>query len=136
MANLVYDSARAAYLTAGLNWTGDTVKVALVSGYTYSASHANLSDITGGGGGTIAATSGALSSKTSTAGVADAADITYTAVPAGTACQNLIIYKDTGTPSTSSLIARIDTATGLPVTPNGGDIAVSWDNGANKIFKL
>ena len=30
----------------------------------------------------------------------------------------------------------IDTATGLPITPNGGDIIVTWDNGANKIFKL
>jgi len=34
------------------------------------------------------------------------------------------------------LIAFIDTATNLPVTPNGGDIIVAWDNGANKIFKL
>jgi len=25
---------------------------------------------------------------------------------------------------------------GLPVTPNGGNIIVAWDNGANKIFKL
>lgn len=36
----------------------------------------------------------------------------------------------------SPLIAFIDTATGLPVTPNGGDITVAWDSGANKIFKL
>jgi hypothetical protein len=136
MANVVYDAARAAYLSGGLNWSTDTVKVALVSGYTFSNAHVNLSDVTGAGAGTIAATSGALSSKTTTAGVADAADITYTAVPAGAACQNLIIYKDSGVASTSPLIARIDTATGLPVTPNGGDIAVSWDNGANKIFKL
>jgi hypothetical protein len=34
------------------------------------------------------------------------------------------------------LIARIDTATGLPVTPNGGDITVQWDAGADKIFTL
>lgn len=135
MANLVYDSARAAYLTAGLNWSTDTVKVALVSGYTYSAAHANLSDITGGGAGVIAATSAALSAKTTAAGVAGAANVTFTAVPAGVACQNLIIYKDTGVATTSSLIARIDTATGLPVTPNGGDIAISWD-AVNKIFKL
>jgi hypothetical protein len=47
-----------------------------------------------------------------------------------------VIYKDTGTAATSPLIAYIDTATGLPVTPNGGDITVTWDNGSNKIFKL
>ena len=32
--------------------------------------------------------------------------------------------------------AYIDTATGLPITPNGGDIIVTWDNGINKIFRL
>ena len=34
-----------------------------------------------------------------------------------------MIYKDTGSEATSPLIAYIDTATGLPITPNGGDIA-------------
>lgn len=28
------------------------------------------------------------------------------------------------------------TSSGLPVTPNGGNITVTWDNGSNKIFKL
>ncbi len=28
------------------------------------------------------------------------------------------------------------TASGLPVTPNGGNIVVAYDNGANRIFKL
>jgi len=36
----------------------------------------------------------------------------------------------------SPLLAFLDSVTGLPVTPNGGDITVAWDNGANKIFKL
>ena len=48
----------------------------------------------------------------------------------------MLIYKDTGDNATSPLIALIDSATGLPITPNGGDIIVVWDNGANKIFKL
>ncbi|GAI46620.1 unnamed protein product, partial [marine sediment metagenome] len=47
------------------------------------------------------------------------------------------IFKDDGVDDVSSpLIALIDTATGLPVTPNDGDITIAWDNGANKIFKL
>ena len=33
----------------------------------------------------------------------------------------IVIYKDTGTEATSPLLAMIDTATGLPITPNGGD---------------
>lgn len=77
----------------------------------------------------------ALASKTVTNGVADAADVTFSAV-SGATVEAIILYKDTGTESTSRLIALIDTATGLPVTPNGGDIVVAWDNGANKIFKL
>lgn len=44
-----------------------------------------------------------------------------------------MIYADTGTESTSPLIAFIDTATGLPITPNGGDIIVTWDKKINEI---
>lgn len=136
MANVIYDTARSAFLDGDLDWSANTIKVSLVRGYTYSAAHDFLDDVTGGGGGTIVATSSALGSKTSTAGVADAADITFSAVSAGAACQHLIIYKDTGSAATSNLIAAIDTATNLPITPNGGDITVAWDSGSNKIFKL
>jgi hypothetical protein len=134
--NLIYDSARAAFLSGDLDWMTDTVRVALVRGYDYSANHAHLSDVTDDGAGAIVATSAPLSAKTSTAGVAGAADITFTDVPAGGACEALILYKDTGDPSTSALIARIDSGIGLPVTPSGGDISVMWDPGANRIFKL
>lgn len=95
-------------------------------------SNQNLSDIAVGA---RTATSGALASKTITNGTADAADVTLTAVT-GSQSEALIIYKDTGVESTSKLIAWIDTATGLPVTPNGGDITIAWDNGTNKIFTL
>lgn len=80
-------------------------------------------------------TSGNLASKTATLGVADAADVVFSSV-SGASCEALVIYKDTGAAGTSPLIAYIDTATGLPVTPNGGDITCVWDNGSNKIFKL
>lgn len=136
MANALYDAGRAAFLGADIDWLADNIKVTLVRGYTANTStHDFLDDVTGAGG-TLVATSSNLASKTSTAGVADAADITFTAVGAGAACQHLVIYKDTGSAATSALIAVIDTATGLPVTPNGGDITVTWDNGANRIFKL
>lgn len=76
-----------------------------------------------------------LASKTKTNGVADAADVTYSAVT-GDVSEAIIIWKDTGTESTSRLIAFIQNATGLPVTPNGGDITIAWDNGLYKIFML
>jgi hypothetical protein len=77
----------------------------------------------------------ALASKTFNAGVFDAADLTFTAV-SGASAEALLIFNDTGTPSTSNLIAYIDSATGLPVTPNSGDINIVWSNGIGKIFQL
>lgn len=149
-----------------------------------------------------------LTSPTVTGGVADAADPTFTSVT-GNSVEALAIYKDTGTESTSRMIAIIDgrqivtcaataatsatsipverlvagipnstvlafsngqtatltaaanagdrtltvsalggsvtagsradapsTGSGLPVTPNGGNINVTFDNGSSRIFKL
>lgn len=135
MANALYDLARQKFLNADIDWTADDIKVVLVDAADYTvnlATHEFLSDVPGGA---RVATSGNLASKTSTAGVADAADVTLTAVT-GDPSEALVIYKDTGSAATSPLIAYIDTATGLPVTPNGGDITIAWDNGANRIFKL
>jgi len=136
MANALYDSARESFLSGNLDWLTDNIKVVLVEGYTPdTATHDFLDDVTGAGG-TLVATSANLSNKTATDGVADADDVTFTEVAAGDPCDHLVIYKDTGTAGTSNLIAVIDTATGLPLTPNGGDVTVQWDSGENKIFAL
>lgn len=135
MANAMYDFGRQGFLEGSIDWDTDTIKAVLVDTGAYTvnlAAHEFLSDIASGA---RIATSGALSSKTVAAGVADAADVTFTAV-SGTSVEAIVLYKDTGTVGTSRLICYIDTATGLPVTPNGGDITVAWDNGSNKIFKL
>jgi hypothetical protein len=135
MANSLYAKGREGFLDGSIDWDTHTIKAVLVDAADYTidlATHDNLDDIPSGA---RVATSGALASKTVTDGVADAADVTLTAVT-GDPSELIIIYKDTGTESTSRLIAAIDTATGLPVTPNGGDITIAWDNGANKIFKL
>ncbi len=135
MANTLYDFARQRFLEAQINWMTDTIKVILVDtgAYTPQTSvHQYLSDIP-----TSARIAGpvTLTSKATTGGAADAADVTFTAVT-GASIEAIVIYVDTGTESTSPLIAFIDTATGLPITPNGGDIIVTWDNGTNKIFKV
>lgn len=150
----------------------------------------------------------ALSGNSASQGIANASTLTFTSV-SGNPCQALVLFKDTGTASTSKLEALISgdfivqcsatansssttiqvvplqygiangtvltfsngaSATlssaasagaysisvsstaaqisqgnvalapqvnsGLPVTPNGNNIVVSWDTGANKIFKL
>ena len=135
MANALYDLARASFLNGQINMATDNIKCVLVDSLDYVvnlATHQYLSDIIVGG---RVATSANLATKTTTAGVFDAADITFTAVT-GDVSEALVIYQDTGVAATSRLIAYIDTATGLPVTPGGGDITVTWDNGANKIYKL
>lgn len=149
-----------------------------------------------------------LTSPTITSGVADAADVTFTAVT-GNQSEAIFIIRDTGTSATSEMVALVtgkfivtcavttaSTATslpveripggiasgatiafsngasatlsapatagdrtltvtstaatisagsrgvaaasgsGLPVTPNGGNIVITWDNGVNRIFKL
>lgn len=135
MANALYDKGREGFLDGSINWASDTIKAVLVDTGLYTvnlATNANLSDIPSGA---RISTSPALTSKTVTAGVADAGDVTFSSV-SGATVEAVVLYKDTGTASTSRLITYIDTGTGLPITPNGGDIVTAWSNGANKIFKL
>lgn len=133
MANALYPKWKEAIVQASANsaLTG-TVKAALVDTgtYTYSAAHEFYSSVTGviGTPGTIGAT------KSYTSGVFDGADVTFSAVT-GNSAEAIVIYIDTGTAGTSRLVAYIDTGvTGLPVTPNGGDISISWS--ASGIFSL
>lgn len=77
-----------------------------------------------------------LANKTTSAGVADCDDVTFTAVSSGSTVAYLVLYKDTGTPATSQLIACYDTATGLPITTSGADITIRIDSGSSKLFKL
>jgi hypothetical protein len=67
-------------------------------------------------------------------GVLDANDITFTAT-SGDQCEGIVVFRDTGTPTTSPLLFWWDTASGLPVTL-GGDVTVAWDNGSNKIARI
>lgn len=125
MANAIYPKWKEAIIQASTNssLTG-TVKAALVDTgtYTYSASHQFYSDLTG-----VVGTPQTMATKTYTNGVFDGNDVTYTAVT-GNSVEALVIYIDTGTAGTSRLVAYIDTGvTGLPVTPNGGDITVTWN---------
>ena len=135
MANALYDKGRQGFLEGSIDWETDVIKAVLIDAADYAvnlAAHQFLSDIPLAA---RVATSAALTGKTVPNGVADANDLTFPAV-SGDPCEALVLYQDTGVAGTSRLIAYIDTATGLPVTPNGGAINVAWDDGPNKIFKL
>lgn len=146
MANALFDNARELFLTGNIDWGtgtgGDVIKACLVDAGLYTVSlsaHSKLSSIssiTNAIVGGSAGRSAAFLDKTTTAGAADAADITFSGI-SGASIEAIVLYRDaSGVDANSDLIAYIDTATGLPITPNGGDIIVTWDNGANKIFKL
>lgn len=134
MANALYDAGRNAFLLGDIDWVADDIRALLVDTADYTvnlATHDNLDDVPAA----ARVATAALTGKSAAAGIADAADLSFGNV-SGDQAEALVLYKHTGVETTSTLIAYIDTATGLPVTPNSGTINVTWDNGANKIFKL
>lgn len=140
MASFLFNKYREAMLSQSpvVDLDTDTVKACLVtSAYTPNAADQFLSSGAGTVGGSRPTTTDqTLASKTVTDGVFDAADVSFPAVT-GAQCVAVVLYKDTGSAATSPLIAYIDSAaSGLPVTPNGGAINITWDNGTNRIFKI
>lgn len=137
MSNTIYASARESYLTAGLNWATDDVRVILCdSTYVFDPTDDFLDDVPVGA---RLAVSGSLANKTTTDGVADADDVTFPTVVAGDTVTSVIVYNHTGTESTSDLILYMDeTAAGAVINrlTDGNDIVVRWSNSATKIFKL
>lgn len=129
MANAIYPKWKEAVIQGSANSSlAGNVKAILVdtADYTYNAAHDFLDDVPGAA---IVATSANLGTKTYTNGTFDTADFTFTAVT-GDVSEALIIYIDTGSAATSRLVCYRDTnVTGLPVTPNGGDITVSVPSG-------
>lgn len=134
MANALYAKGKEKILSGSINFSSDTIKAALLS----SSYTANLStdEFWSGISANVLNTPATLGSKSVTSGIFDAADVTFTAVTSGSTAKAIVIYKDTGTASTSPLIAYIDTITGFPLATNGGDITITWDNGSYKIFSL
>lgn len=81
----------------------------------------------------VVATSGALQSTSVTDGTFDHADITISSV-SGDQFEEIVYYGHTGTSSTSPLICVIDSGTGLPFSPSGGDIEIRPN--ASGVFSL
>lgn len=140
MANALYPKWKEALIQSSadcdLDGTTDTgVWAALYdvgAGGAYNSAHQYYSDISAGIVGTpveVGAT------KSYTNGVFDGADVTWTSV-SGAQSEAVILYrKNAGANTTWRLIAYLDTnITGLPVTPNGGNITVTWN--ASGIFGL
>jgi hypothetical protein len=138
MANAIYPLYKQSLLAGDANadldnnTATDGVYVALIDTgvYTYSAAHQFYSSLSG-----IIGTPQRITSPTVTNGVLDGNDVTYTAVT-GNSAEALVLYRqNSGANTTWRLVAYIDTSvTGLPVTPNGGNIDITWN--ASGIFAL
>jgi hypothetical protein len=138
MANAIYPLFKQTLLSASANvsldqnTTTDGPFCSLIDtgAYTYSAAHQFFSSLAG-----IQGTDQRIAAPTVTTGTFDGNDLTYAAVT-GVSIEALVIYrKNSGANTTWRLVLYLDTSvTGLPVTPNGGDITVTWN--ASGIFGL
>ena len=111
-----------------VDFNTDTIRGALIDSadVTITAALDGYDDISVG---LVHATAGlaTLTISSITGGVVTlSGPLTFTAVT-GDSADYLNVHKNTGTPSTSPLALTWDSAsTGLPVTPNGGDITATW----------
>lgn len=64
--------------------------------------------------------------------VFDAYDVCFHTVCGSSQITGILIYQE----QKGALIAFINSAFGFPISPNGGDIIITWDNRENKIFIL
>lgn len=135
MANALFVSFRNGVLgshATAVDLDADTISICFVDhadDTPVAATDDFLDDIAAAARVPALASAPSLASKTIgtvAAGTFDAADTTFTALT-GDASESLIMWKDTGTDTTCNLIAFWDTATGLPLTPNGGDVVVAWN---------
>jgi hypothetical protein len=137
MTNAIYPKYKQSLLAGDANTaltgsgaTGLFVALVDTGTYTYSAAHQFYSDLSG-----IVGTDQEITAPTLTGGVVDGGDVTFPSV-SGASAEAFVLYrKNAGANTTWRLVAYIDTGqTGLPVTPNGGNIVVTWN--AAGIFAL
>lgn len=130
MANAVYPKYKESLLNGDANTaltgsgaTGLYAALVDTGTYTYSAAHQFYSSLSG-----VVGTDQEVTTPTLTGGLIDGGDVTYTAV-SGASVEAIVLYrKNAGANTTWRLVAYIDTSvTGLPVTPNGGNIGITWN---------
>lgn len=132
----MYGLAREGFLTSvsGFDWTSSAMQLAFVTS-SYTPDYTTDQYLSVISGGYIIAQSGSFSSQSSALGTANAANETVSSV-SGAQFAYVTLYSFITNAAASPLVMNIDTATGLPCTPNGGNIVVQWDTGTNKIFTL
>ncbi|MCU0250232.1 MAG: hypothetical protein MUE61_08495 [Vicinamibacterales bacterium] len=143
MANSFYNAFLNGILGAHatrVDLDSDTIKMALVdNGSADGAPDAAADDFWDDQDAGLIGTAYTLAAKTIGTVAAGVFDNTTDPAPAFTAVsgatvESLVFFKDTGSAATSNLLWFFDTATGLPLTPNGGDVNVTFS--ASGIAKI
>lgn len=141
MANAAYTNFKAGVLGADFDLTVASIKAMLVRGYTFSAAHVTLADVTGAGG-VVNGTSAALTNPSITGGVFDADDTSVSTTASASNHVLLVVQTSAVTggadlpASGQLLIAFYDTGSGLPIQPGTGTVTVTWSSGSAKILAV
>lgn len=134
MANSWYSKGLEGFGNGQVNWPTDDCRADLLDAADYTVSltadefwssvpaAARVSTVT-------------LAGKTNALGILDATDAVFPTV-VGDQSELISVRKYNASDAASRLLWLYDTATGLPVLPNGGNINAAWDNGANKMAAL
>lgn len=135
MAGALFYKSKEKLLSGSIHMLTDTIKLVLVDHTDHDpdvTTDEYLSAIDAAG---RVATSGQLQNPTVTNGVFDADDIVISSV-SGHAFDSIVVFKDTGDAATSPLIAKITDGSGLPGTPDGGNVTITFSSAASKIFAI
>lgn len=134
MPDGLYQKAFQALLSGAINLASDDIRVLAVDSALYTpnlATHEFLSSIPSGA---RLGASAALTGKSVTNGIFDAADTTISGL--GTNLVDYVVfYRHTGSDATARLIALWD-LTGAPIVPSGGAVLVSMPDSGNGIFRM
>lgn len=163
MANAIFDIARKKFALNELKWDatpfagatmvamlydttpadgqGSTVNMSTLLTTAESLTGFDLSNLTvNNSGGHLRGKTTMTGLTVETNGACNAPQVTFSSVtstPGNSATGILIVAVDASNdPADCIPVVWIDSATGLPITPNGGNIIVTWDTGVNKIFRL
>lgn len=132
MANALYDKYKEALLNKLHDMDTDEIDVVLVDGLDYTSNIATDDELADVPAGARVAIFGPVTSPTIVDGVFDHADFTWSSVT-GDQSEEIVYYNDTT--ATDLLVCLFDTGiTGMPVTPNGGDINLTVN--ASGVFAI
>lgn len=129
MANSQYFLGTESFGEGQFDWLTDTLALAMfTSAYTpnYTTDQFYSTPVASSG---IVGTKISLTSVTAALGTLSAANTVFPSVTSGSTVTQCVLFKDTGTTTTSRLIANINTASGLPLTTDGNNVTVAWAGG-------